>query len=246
MLRKRVVTVLTLNDGTLFRTKLFRPDYRYTINFVDAWSIDEIVILDVTRENADREKFLNVVATFAAECFVPISVGGGIRSLDDVQRYMAAGGDKVVVNTGALERPELITEIAEAYGAQCVVLSIDARKTDTGYEVMGAFGARPAGKDPADWAREAEKLGAGEIMITSIERDGALQGYDLELTKRVVDAVGVPVLTLGGAGNWKHMADAFKDAGVSAACTQNIYHFTETSIASAKKYLAGKGIEVRA
>jgi len=246
MLRKRLVTVLTFNDGTLFRTKLFEPDYRYTHNFVDAWSIDEIVMLDVTREPApDRQAFFDVAAEFASNCFVPLAVGGGIRTLDDVGRYMASGGDKVVVNTGALQRPGLITEIAESYGAQCVVLSIDARRNDDGgYEVCGTFGREGSGWDPVDWARRGEELGAGEIMITAIERDGSLEGYDLELSSRVAEAVGVPVLVLGGAGTWKHFVEAL-EIGADAVCTQNIYHFTESSIASAKSFMAKKGYEVR-
>ncbi len=247
MLRRRVITVLTFNDGVLFRTKLFRPDYRYTLNFVDAWSVDEIVALDVTRPGeGDRANFEQVVSEFASRCFVPLAAGGGIRSLADVERLMAVGADKVVVNTGALERPELITEIAQAYGAQCVVVSIDAKRHEDGtYEVFGRFGAEPTGKTPEDWAREAEALGAGEIMITAIERDGSLQGYDLELSRAVADAVGIPVLILGGCGTWKHMAEGFREADAAAACTQNIYHFTETSIHSAKRYLAGQGIAVR-
>lgn len=247
MLRKRIITVLTLNDGTLFRTKLFKPDYRYTLNFVDAWSVDEIAILDVTRgANPDRDKFFKAVSEFARSCFVPISVGGGIRKLDDVARYMDAGADKVIVNSGAVENPHLIEDIAGAYGQQCVVLSIDAAKTDDGYEVMSHFGVKPTGHDPATWARYGEAMGAGEILITAIERDGALQGYDLDLCAQVANAVSVPVQVLGGCGNWQHMTQAFDVPGVSAACTQNIYHFTEQSIASAKKFLSGKGVAVRA
>ncbi|WNK01692.1 imidazole glycerol phosphate synthase cyclase subunit [Thalassospiraceae bacterium LMO-JJ14] len=246
MLRKRIITVLTLNDGTLFRTKLFTPDYRYTLNFVDAWSVDEIAILDVTRgDTPDREKFFSAVADFAQTCFVPISVGGGIRKPEDVNRYMAAGADKVIVNTGALENPKLISDIANAYGSQCVVLSIDAAKRENGYEVMSHFGTTPTGHDPATWAKYAQSLGAGEILITAIERDGALQGYDLDLCAEVADAVSIPVQVLGGCGNWQHMTAAFALNGVSAACTQNIYHFTEQSIASAKKYLDAKGVPVR-
>jgi len=246
MLRKRVITVLTLNDGTLFRTKLFTPDYRYTLNFVDAWSVDEIVMLDVTRgDSPDRQKFFDAVSTFAGSCFVPIAVGGGIRSLEDVKLYMDAGGDKVVINSGALERPELITEIAEAYGAQCVVLSIDAKQNGAQYEVMSHAGSRATGLDPVSWAQVGEKRGAGEILITSIDRDGALQGYDLTLSGAVAEAVSVPVQVLGGCGNWKHMVSAFEIPGISAACTQNIYHFTEQSISSAKKFLAKKGQPVR-
>ena len=246
MLRKRVITVLTLNDGTLFRTKLFTPDYRYTLNFVDAWSVDEIVMFDVTRgDTPDRQKFFDAVSNFAQSCFVPIAVGGGIRSLDDVKRYMDAGGDKVVINTGAHERSELISEIAETYGAQCVVLSIDAKRDGDRFDVMSHSGSQTTGRDAVSWAIEGEKLGAGEILITSIERDGALQGYDLKLCAAVADAVSLPVQVLGGCGNWKHMVSAFEIPGVSAACTQNIYHFTEQSISSVKKFLASKGHPVR-
>jgi imidazole glycerol-phosphate synthase subunit HisF len=246
MLRHRLVTVLTFNDGTLFRTKLFQPDYRYTHNFVDSWLVDEIVMLDVTRTGGDNRAFLDVVTQFARQCFVPLAVGGGVRTLDDVRRFMTVGADKVVINSGAVERPTLITEIAEAYGAQCIVLSIDARrKPGGGYEVFTSCGGRATGMDPATWAREGEKRGAGEILITSIERDGSLQGYDLALCKTVSDAVGVPVLALGGAGSWKHFVEAIEDGGASAVCTQNIYHFTESSILSAKKFLADRGIPVR-
>ncbi len=246
MLRKRLITVLTINDGTLFRTKLFEPDYRYTHNFVDSWMVDEIVMLDVTRKQGDNQAFLGVVTQFAHDCFVPLAVGGGIRTLDDVRKFMAVGGDKVVVNSGAVERPQLISEIAEAYGAQCVVLSIDAKKTeDGGYEAYSACGGKATGMDPAEWAKQGEDLGAGEIMITSIERDGSLQGYDLELCRRVSDAVSVPVLVLGGAGSWKHFVEGVEEGGASAVCTQNIYHFTENSILSAKKFLAEHGVPVR-
>ncbi|MAN80509.1 MAG: imidazole glycerol phosphate synthase cyclase subunit [Magnetovibrio sp.] len=249
MLRNRLITVLTFNDGTLFRTKMFEPDYRYTHNFVDSWSVDEIVILDITRDPAaDKRAFYDVVTQFAKECFVPLAVGGGIRTLDDARQMMAVGGDKVVINSGAIERPGLITEIAEAYGSQCAVLSIDARQSEAlagGYEVFSHFAGRPTGKSPGDWASEGEKLGAGEIMITSVERDGSLQGYDLTLCRQVAEAVSVPVLGMAGAGNWKHFVEGVTQGGLSAVCTQNIYHFTETSIASAKKFMEKKGIPVR-
>ena len=246
MLRKRVVTVLTFNDGVLFRTKLFRPDYRYTLNFVDAWSVDEIVVLDVTRPGEGRrENFERVVSDFARRCFVPLGAGGGIRTLDDVRRTMALGADKVVLNTGALQRPEFISEVARLYGAQCVVLSMDVKRhADGRYEVLGGFGQVPSGRAPEDWARQAVALGAGEILVTAIERDGWLQGYDLELCRGVCQAVAAPVLVLGGAGTWAHMAEAF-EAGAAAACTQNIYHFTDTSIRGAKAYLAKRGLPVR-
>lgn len=246
MLRKRLVTVLTFNDGVLFRTKLFEPDYRYTQNFVDAWSVDEVVILDVTRPGKGmRENFYEVVQRFARTCFVPLAVGGGISNLDDVRKLISLGADKVVLNTGAIERPELITETSRLYGSQCVVLSIDAKKTENGYEVYSTFGTKPTGMSPDEWAAKAEACGAGEILIMSIERDGWLQGYDLDLCRQVTEAVNLPVLILGGAGSWKHFTDAFEACDISAVCTQNIFHFTEQSIHSAKTFMSKKGINVR-
>jgi cyclase len=249
MLRRRLVTVLTFNEGVLFRTKLFNPDYRYTTNFVDTWSADEIVALDVTRPvgdvPVDRRPFHAALRDLARRCFVPIAAGGGVRSLDDVRRLLRGGADKVVVNTGAVERPDLITEIAESYGAQCVVLSIDAAKDGDGYAVRSHFGSRAAGMTPEAWARRGAALGAGEILVTSIDRDGSLAGYDVELCRRVVDSVDVPVLISGGAGSWQHFVDGINRGGAAAVCTSNIFHFTEASLRSAKAYMVKAGIPVR-
>jgi imidazole glycerol-phosphate synthase subunit HisF len=247
LLRKRLVTVLTLNDGVLFRTKEFRPDYRYTMSFVDAWAIDEIVALDVTRPgHGARESFYEVVEDLARKCFVPLACGGGVRSPADVHTLLRLGADKVVLNTGAVERPELVTEAASAYGSQCVVVAIDALRHPGGaYEVYTRFGTEPTGLDPGEWARRAERLGAGEILITSIEKDGSLEGYDNVLNRLVAEAVRVPVLVAGGAGKWQDFVDGFVDGGASAVCTTNIYHFTESSIRSAKLYLERAEIPVR-
>lgn len=163
-----------------------------------------------------------------------------------MRTYLNLGGDKVVVNTAAVECPGFMTEIATLYGSQCVVLSIDAKHHGDGrYEVFTHFGSRPTGLDPVEWAARGETFGAGEVLITAIDHDGSLRGFDLELCRRVADAVRVPVLILGGAGNWTHMLEGFERGGASAVCTQNIYHFTETSIRSAKEYLARKGVPVR-
>lgn len=248
MLRRRLITVLTFNEGVLFRTKQFVPDYRYTHNFVDAWLVDELVALDVTRPRgleAPSPAFASVVGGIARKCFVPLAAGGGIRTLEDARRFMALGADKVVVNTGALERPALIGEIAGAYGAQSVVASIDARRSGRGYEVFSHNGTRPTGRDPADWAEEAVAAGAGEILVTSIEYDGSLAGYDLELCRRVANRVPVPVLIAGGAGSWKHFVQGIIEGGASGVCTSNIYHFTESSIRSAKLYMSKAGLPVR-
>ncbi len=247
MLRKRVITVLTFCDGVLFRTKKFTPDYRYTLNFVDAWSIDEIVVLDVTRPGqGQRSNFYDVIEGLASRCFVPLAAGGGIRTFEDVQKFMGLGADKVIINSQAIARPDFITEIAKQYGSQCVVVSMDAKKTDDGkYEIYSDFATKSAGYNPAEWAQKCEALGAGEILITSVEKDGSVEGYDLELCRMVADSVRIPVLVCGGAGNWSHFEEAFIEANASAVCTASIYHFTETSIKSAKAYLNKAGINVR-
>lgn len=247
MLKKRLITVLTLNEGVLFRTKLFEPDYRYTLNFVDAWSIDEIILLDITRTGIRyRERFVEKVNEFASKCFVPLSAGGGVRTIDDFHALLGAGADKVVVNTGAVESANLIGAAAERFGSQCVVVSVDARLSRAGgYEVYTHCGSVPTGLCPAVWARRAQDLGAGEMLITSIERDGSLEGYDNRLNRLISDAVSIPVLCCGGAGRWQHFVEGFGQGGVSGVCTTNIYHFTETSIRSAKTYLHEAGIDVR-
>ena len=247
MLRKRVITVLTFNDGVLFRTKLFTPDYRYTANFVDAWSIDEIVLLDITRpERRQPGLFFSVVSDFSKKCFVPLCVGGGVRTLEDFKRYLDLGADKISVNTVAIEQPELITQAAKRFGSQCVVVSIDARKDGDVYRVFKNCGRAPTDWKPEDLARQMEQRGAGEILLTSIEKDGSLEGYDNKLNKRVISNVSIPVIVCGGAGKWQDFADGFRVAGADAVGTTNIYHFTETSIKSAKQYLQKQGINVRA
>ena len=238
--------MLTFNNGVLFRTKLFTPDYRYTANFVDAWSVDEVVMLDVTRPGCgSKENFHRMISEFAQRCFVPLSVGGGVRSVTDFELFLSLGADKVVVNTGAAARPELITEASRLYGSQCVVVSVDARKTGDDYEVFTDFGRKALGKSPADWAKEAEECGAGEILITSIDKDGSLEGYDNRLNRMVSEVVSIPVLVCGGAGKWQDFVDGFKIGEASGVCTTCIYHFTEASIKSAKKYLLRAGIDVR-
>jgi cyclase len=247
MLKKRLITVLTFNDGVLFRTRDFKPDYRYTLSFVDAWSVDEIALLNVTRpRGAGQARFEEVVQQFARKCFVPLAAGGNIRTIEDVTRLLRIGADKVIINTEAIARPEFITEIAQQFGAQCAVVCIDAKKKpDGGYEVYTEFGSKPTGMDPVSWAKKAASLGAGEIIIQSIDRDGTLEGYDNELNRMVADAVRIPVTVCGGAGAWPHFVDGFEKGHASAVCTTNIYHFTETSITSAKTFLKNAGIDVR-
>lgn len=247
MLCNRLITMLTFNNGVLFRTKNFIPDYRYTLNFVDAWSVDEIVVLDVTPPGEGvRANFHAVIKGFAARCFVPLAAGGGVRSLEDFRTLLGVGADKVVIGTAALETPELITQAAKLYGSQCVVVSINTRRTAPGhYEVCSHAGSLRRDLRPEVWARRVQELGAGEILVHPVEQDGSLEGFDNELNRRVADAVSIPVLACGGAGKWEDLANGFKLGKVSGACTACIYHFTETSIQSAKTYLLNAGIPVR-
>lgn len=247
MLRKRVITTLTFNDGILFRTKDFIPDYRYTANFIDAWSVDEIVLLDVTRPGqGNKENFYTRIQEFARRCFVPLAVGGGVKTVEDFRKLLRIGADKIIINTEAVHRPALITEAAQLFGSQCVVVSIDAKKKEDGaYEVFTQFGTTATGLDPAIWAKQAQQLGAGEIMITCINRDGSLEGYDNALNKAVAEAVTIPVLVAGGAGKWQDFVDGFVQGKAAGVCTTCIYHFTDTSIKSAKSYLQKAGIEIR-
>jgi len=246
MLRKRVITVLTFNHGVLYRTKVFNPDYRYTANFVDAWSIDEIVLIDITRpEERNPNVFYSVVSEFSKKCFVPMTVGGGIRAIDDIKRYLDLGADKIVINTIALAQPTLITEAATKFGKQCIVVSIDARRVGSTYQVFKNCGREPVNLTPWDLGAQVERLGAGEILITSIDRDGSLEGYDNELNKLVISNVSIPVIVCGGAGKWQDFVDAFQIAGADAVATTNVYHFTERSIISAKQYLQQNQIYVR-
>lgn len=247
MLKKRLVVVLTFDNGVLFRTRNFHPDYRYTLNFVDAWAVDEIVVLDITRPGrGERDNFYEVVKEFADRCFVPLAAGGGVRTIDDFKTLLNIGADRVVINTESVRRPDFITEAAKLFGSQCVVVSIDARRNKRGkYEVFTEFGTKATGLEPAPWARKAQELGAGEIMITSIEKDGSLEGYDNELNRMVSEVLDIPILVSGGAGKWQDFVDGFVHGKASAVGTTNIYHFTETSIKSAKQYLKKAGIDVR-
>lgn len=247
MLRKRLITVLTFSSGVLHRTKIFTPDYRYTANFVDAWSVDEIVLIDITDPAAEsREEFHGVVRKFAEKCRVPLSVGGGVRELDDVRELLGIGADKIIVGELAHSDPGIVSEIARKYGSQCVVGALDARLGDDGrHHVYVDHGRRPVGATAQEWAAHLERIGAGEVLATSIDRDGSLEGYDLVLAKTVSQAISVPVIIAGGAGNWDHFVQAFNQAGVDAVSTANIYHFTESAIRSAKSFMRKAGILVR-
>jgi cyclase len=213
----------------------------------DAAGADELVFLDITASAEGRDTLLDAVARTADEVFIPLTVGGGVRSVDDMRRLLTHGADKVALNTAALQRPELIDECAEEFGAQCVVVAIDARKREDapGWDVYTHGGRRPAGRDAVDWAREAERRGAGEILLTSMDRDGTKAGYDLTLTAAVTGAVRLPVIASGGAGSARDMYEALTEGGAEAALAASVFHFGELAIADVKRDLAARGLEIR-
>lgn len=208
--------------------------------------VDELVLVDITAHEADAGPDFESIEEFGQDCFVPLTVGGGITRTDQVQRLLRAGADKVCVNSAAYLRPELVTAIAKQHGSQCVVASIDVARVSARHWVCFSHaGKQPTGREVKAWAHELEDRGAGEILITSIERDGTLQGYDLELIEAVVGAVDIPVIASGGAGTYQHMVEAVTRAGASAVAAASMFHFTEQTPAGAKAALAAAGAPVR-
>lgn len=212
----------------------------------DAAGADEITFLDITATSDNRETMVDVVRATARRVHIPLTVGGGIRTTDDMYRMLRAGADKVSVNSAAIARPELIAEGAHRFGNQCIVLAIDAkRRDDGGWEVVSHGGRRPTGLDAIEWAQRGVEAGAGEILLTSMDRDGTQQGYDLELTRAVADAVPVPVIASGGVGTLEHLYDGLMSGGAWAVLAASIFHYGTYSIAEAKDYLASRGVPVR-
>lgn len=212
----------------------------------DAEGADEIVFLDITASSDARDTMVDVARRTAAEVFIPFTVGGGVRSVGDARRLLMAGAEKVSVMTAAIERPELISELATEFGAQCVVVAIDARRREGGgFEVYTHGGRTPTGIDALEWARKAAALGAGEILLTSMDRDGTKEGFDIELTRAVVDAVNVPVIASGGVGTLAHLVDGVIEGGADAVLAASIFHFGEHTVAEAKNELERAGVIVR-
>ncbi len=215
----------------------------------DAEGADELVFLDITASSDDRATTVDMVYRVAEQVYIPFTVGGGIRSLEDGRRMLRAGADKVSVNTAAVQRPELISEIAFVFGAQCVVCAIDAKRrgpsASDGFEVYLHGGRTPTGIDAIEWAERAVRLGAGEILLTSMDRDGTREGFDLELTRAIADAVNVPLIASGGVGTLDHLADGIIEGGADAVLAASIFHFREHTIAEAKRVMIDRGITVR-
>ena len=252
MLAKRIIPCLDVARGRVVKGVNFvsLQDAGDPVECARAYSeqgADEITFLDIRASHEGRDTMVEVVNRVARQVFVPLTVGGGIRNSEDVRILLQAGADKVSINTAAVERPALISEAAEQFGSQCVVLAIDAKKNESGgrWTVYTYGGRRPAGMDVLEWAREGVRRGAGEILLTSMDRDGTKNGYDLALTRAVSEAVTVPVIASGGAGSAQHFADVFLDADVDAALAASVFHSGAVRIPELKTALRAQGIEVR-
>jgi cyclase len=251
MLLRRVIPCLDVDKGRVVKGIEFvqlrdAGDPVELASRYEQEGADELVFLDITASAEKRDTMVQLARRTADEVFIPFTIGGGIRSVEDAQAVLDAGADKVSVNSAAVQRPELIGEMAEVFGAQCVVLAIDARRVAGGdYEVFVNGGRTPTGRDAIEWAREAVERGAGEILLTSMDRDGTEDGYELELTRRVADAVDVPVIASGGAGTLDHLVEAIDVGGADAVLAASIFHYGTYSVGEAKERLREAGIPVR-
>ena len=250
MLKHRVIPCLDVKDGRVVKgvqvvSLRDAGDPVEQARAYDAAGADELMFLDITASHERRGAILDVIARTADVCFMPLSVGGGIRQVEDARRLLLAGADKISVNTAAVENRDLISACADAFGSQAVVVAIDAKRTDAGWKVFTYGGRTDTGLDVVEYAVDAVKRGAGEILLTSMDRDGAKTGYDLDLLKAVTSAVNVPVIASGGAGNAQHMVDAVTKGGADAVLAASIFHFGEVSVAEVKREMAKAHIPVR-
>lgn len=262
MLKVRLIPCLLLKNGLLVRSEEFSfhqvvGNPVQQVERLNTWAVDELVYLDITRDGEydmrrddhkvkDRTTLLEIVESVSRACFMPLTCGGGIRTTDDARARIAHGADKVAVNTQAARDPEFVTELAGTFGSQATVVSIDAaRRGVAEWEVVTACGTAPTGMDVVSWAREAERRGAGEIFLNSIDRDGMAEGYDIELIKAVVAVTRIPVVACGGVGTFSHLVAGVVDGGASAVSAANIFHFTEHSTRRAKQTMLDAGIDVR-
>lgn len=251
MLAKRIIPCLDVKDGRVVKGVNFvnirdAGDPVELARFYSDQGADEIVFLDITATSDNRTTVADVVARTAEQVFVPLTVGGGIRTLEDFRQLLRAGADKISVNSAAVADPTLISRAAERFGSQCVVLATDGRRrTDGSWEVVVAGGRKPTGIDLLEWVRQGERLGAGEILLTSMDADGTRAGFDLSMTRAVTEAVGIPVIASGGCGSLEHFEEVFVETGCDAALAASLFHFGELTVPQVKDYLRSKKIPVR-
>ncbi len=249
-LAKRIIPCLDVKDGRVVKGIRFRNlrdagDPAVQAAAYEEQGADELVLLDVSASLEGRRAMLDVVRRVAENITIPFTVGGGVRSLEDIYAILRSGADKVSINTAAVENPGLVEKAAEEFGSQCIVVAIDAKREQQGWQVYVRSASQPTGLDAVQWARRVEELGAGEILLTSIDRDGTRMGYDVELTRAVSEAVGIPVIASGGAGNPHHVYEALTLGRADAALLAGILHYGLYTVAQIKRYLAERGVEVR-
>ena len=251
MISKRIVPCLDVNKGRVVKGVSFinlrdAGDPVELAAFYDREGADEVVFLDITASHERRKTVIELAGRTAEKVFIPYTIGGGIDSIEDIREILRKGADKISINTSAVKNPELIAESSKVFGSQCIVVAIDAKKVGSNHwEVFIHGGRTPTGLDAVVWAVEAEKLGAGEILLTSMDKDGTKDGYDIELTKAVVSSVNIPVIASGGAGSLEHLKDVFTRANADAALVASIFHYGEHTVREAKKYLKSQGINIR-
>jgi imidazole glycerol phosphate synthase subunit hisF (EC 4.1.3.-) len=250
MLAKRIIPCLDVDKGRVVKGVKFQNlrdagDPVEVAKGYEEQSADELVFLDITASAEERKIMIEVVQRVAETIFIPFTVGGGVSSLEDIRRLLSAGADKVSINTAAVKNPQLIYESAKRFGSQCIVVAIDAKRSESGWEVYIHGGRTPTGLDAVEWAKRVESLGAGEILLTSMDADGTKKGYDIELCRAVASAVSIPVIASGGAGTMEHFYEVFTQTNVDAALAASLFHFKEVSIPELKAYLKNKGVHVR-
>jgi cyclase len=254
MLAKRIIPCLDVTAGRVVKGVNFvalrdAGDPVEIARRYDEQGADELTFLDITASSDERDIILHVIEDVAAQVFIPLTVGGGVRSVDDVRRLLHAGADKVSMNTSAVANPQLVKDASDRFGSQCIVVAIDAKQVADGenprWEVFTHGGRKATGRDAVEWAKQVEALGAGEILLTSMDRDGTRSGFDLKLTRAISEAVGIPVIASGGVGNLQHMAEGVSVGGADAVLAASIFHFGEFTVRQAKEYMAARGIEMR-
>ncbi len=249
-LAKRIIPCLDVDRGRVVKGVNFvglrdAGDPVEIARRYDEQGADELTFLDITASSEERDLILHVVEAVAAQVFIPLTVGGGVRKVEDVRRLLNAGADKVSINTAAVQDPQLVAQATGRYGSQCIVVAIDAKRSGNRWEVFTHGGRRPTGLDAVEWARKMQNLGAGEILLTSMDRDGTREGFDLALTRAVADAVDVPVIASGGVGELEHLAEGVLEGHADAVLAASVFHFGEFTLREAKQYMAKRGIEVR-
>ena len=250
MLTKRIIPCLDVKEGRVVKGTNFLElrDAGDPVENAKAYErqmADELCFLDITASHEKRKTIIDVVERVAHEVFMPLTVGGGIKTIDDIRETLRAGADKVTVNTTAVERPEFVRESSEIFGSQCICVAIDAKRRGDGFEVYTYGGRKPTGVDAVEWAKRVEKLGAGEILLTSMDRDGTKIGFDIELTKTISESVQIPVIASGGVGTLEHLYEGLIEGKADAVLAASIFHYREFTVIDAKKYLRERGVNVR-